>query len=173
MREFLKGLELQEDMIDTIMAEYGKNVTRDKEEITSLKGQIISLKQTAGEDWKSKYETLNNQYQKQNEDMLNENINKVIDSKTFINDYTKESIVNELKNAYQDEANAGKSIQEIFNNITNGKQNIFANSNQFTDMTPPNDINGVISKETFEKMSYKDRLELKHSNPELFAKYNN
>ena len=33
MREFLKGLELDEETIDTIMAEYGKNVTKFKERI--------------------------------------------------------------------------------------------------------------------------------------------
>lgn len=34
MREFLKGLELDDETIDTIMAEYGKNVTRYKEQIS-------------------------------------------------------------------------------------------------------------------------------------------
>mgnify|MGYP006908844375 CR=1 FL=1 len=36
MREFLKGLELDEETIDTIMAEYGKNVTRYKEALDDL-----------------------------------------------------------------------------------------------------------------------------------------
>lgn len=40
MREFLKGLELESSTIDTIMAEYGKSVTKDKEEIGSLKKTI-------------------------------------------------------------------------------------------------------------------------------------
>lgn len=34
MREFLRGLELDEETIDTIMAEYGKNVTKLKEQIS-------------------------------------------------------------------------------------------------------------------------------------------
>ncbi len=46
MREFLKGLELDQEMIDTIMAEYGKLVTQDKEELQSLKGEILSLQET-------------------------------------------------------------------------------------------------------------------------------
>ena len=33
MREFLKGLELDSELIDTIMAEHGKLVTKDKEEL--------------------------------------------------------------------------------------------------------------------------------------------
>lgn len=33
MREFLKGLELDDETVDTIMAEHGKLVTKDKEKI--------------------------------------------------------------------------------------------------------------------------------------------
>jgi predicted Holliday junction resolvase-like endonuclease len=36
MREFLKGLELDKETIDTIMAEHGKLVTEDKEKIREL-----------------------------------------------------------------------------------------------------------------------------------------
>ena len=34
-------------------------------------------------------------------------------------------------------------------------------------------VDGVISKADFDKMGYKERVELKSSNPELFNKYNN
>lgn len=37
MREFLKGLELDQEKIDSIMAEYGKNVSRYTEEIDKFK----------------------------------------------------------------------------------------------------------------------------------------
>lgn len=40
MREFLKGLELDKETIDTIMAEYGKNVTSMKEEINGYKTKM-------------------------------------------------------------------------------------------------------------------------------------
>lgn len=40
MREFLKGLELDKETIDTIMAEYGKNVTGLREQIQEYKTQI-------------------------------------------------------------------------------------------------------------------------------------
>ena len=38
MREFLKGLDLDKETIDTIMAEYGKNVQGLKEQIEEYKG---------------------------------------------------------------------------------------------------------------------------------------
>ena len=40
MREFLKGLELDQETIDTIMAEYGKNVTNFKEQLEGYKEQV-------------------------------------------------------------------------------------------------------------------------------------
>jgi chromosome segregation ATPase len=40
MREFLKGLELDQETIDTIMAEYGKNVTMFKEKLDEYKEQV-------------------------------------------------------------------------------------------------------------------------------------
>lgn len=49
MREFLKGLELDEETIDTIMAEYGKNVTRYKEAIDDYKNQVSSYENTINE----------------------------------------------------------------------------------------------------------------------------
>ena len=40
MREFLKGLDLDKETIDTIMAEHGKLITEAKEEIATLKQQV-------------------------------------------------------------------------------------------------------------------------------------
>lgn len=49
MREFLKGLELDEDTIDTIMAEYGKNVTKYKEALDDYEERINSYEETINE----------------------------------------------------------------------------------------------------------------------------
>ena len=70
------------------------------------------------------------------------------------------------------EENQGKGIKDIFEELTKDKTGIFENPNHFQDMTPMGDIDNTVSKETFDKMSYNQRLELKESNPELFEKYN-
>lgn len=44
MREFLKGLELDQETIDTIMAEHGKIVTQDKERVTKLTKDLEEAK---------------------------------------------------------------------------------------------------------------------------------
>ena len=49
MREFLKGLELDQETIDTIMAEYGKNVTNFKEKIDSYKEEVEGYKSQINE----------------------------------------------------------------------------------------------------------------------------
>lgn len=40
MREFLRGLELDKETIDTIMAEYGKNITGLKEQLDEYKTKV-------------------------------------------------------------------------------------------------------------------------------------
>lgn len=183
MREFLKGLELDSEMIDTIMAEYGKLVTRDKEELTDLKGQLLSLQETSKNaiDLQDKYNELTKQIEQSNaekkakaeEDMLMENINSAISGREFVNDYTKNSIVNELKNALKDETNIGKSAKDLFDEITNGQKGLFKNPNQMMDMAEIDEsVENVVTKEAFDKMGYKQRLELKQNDPELFKKYN-
>lgn len=184
MREFLKGLELDQEMIDTIMAEYGKLVTQDKEELQSLKGEILSLQETSKNaiELQDKYEALTKQIEQDNaekkakaeNDMMIKNINEAIGDKQFVNEYTKNSIINEVKSALQNEANIGKSAKDLFTEITNGKDDLFINPNKIIDMPSVSEnVSGAITKDAFDKMSYKERVELKQSNPELFKKYNN
>ncbi len=58
MREFLKGLDLDPETIDTIMAEYGKNVTNYKEKIDSYKEELAEYKKQVN-DLNGKIETNN------------------------------------------------------------------------------------------------------------------
>ena len=56
MREFLRGLELDDETIDSIMAEYGKNVTKYKEKIDDYKAQVSDYEKTIN-DLNGKVET--------------------------------------------------------------------------------------------------------------------
>lgn len=136
------------------------------DELESLKGKIADYEQKEAD-------RVAKQKAKEEDDILTKNIVEVIGDKKFVNDYTKNSIINEVKIALKDNANLGKSAKDLFEQITNGKDGIFANPNQVIDM-PSIDENTetTISKEDFNKMGYKERLELKSSNPELFKKYN-
>ena len=136
------------------------------DELESLKGKIADYEQKEAD-------RIAKQKAKEEDDILTKNIVEVIGDKKFVNDYTKNSIINEVKTALKDNANLGKSAKDLFEQITNGKDGIFVNPNQVIDM-PSIDENTQtsISKEDFNKMGYKERLELKSSNPELFKKYN-
>ena len=184
MREFLKGLELDNELIDTIMAEHGKLVTKDKEELQTLKSQMKELKENSknAEELQNKYDKLIKENEereaknkaKKEDEILTKNINSVFGDKKFVNDFTKNAIMNEIKDALKDSANVGKSAKDLFEEITDGKDGIFANPNQVVDMPDVDeDMDNVVSQEAFDKMGYKERIEFKETNPELFNKYNN
>lgn len=53
MREFLKGLDLDKETIDTIMAEHGKYITEAKEQIMDLKDEVQEYKEKFDQDQES------------------------------------------------------------------------------------------------------------------------
>ena len=189
--------DLTDEQKDLVMSLYGKAITKKDKEIETLKDNEKSLKDkistyetkinefnaSANEnaDWKTKYEELQTLISEQEakkkaeeeDNILTNNITSVLGDKKFVNDYTKNSIINEVKNALKDKANIGKSAKDLLEEITKGKDGIFANPNQLVDMPPIDEnVENTVSKDDFDKMGYKDRLELKKSNPELFNKYN-
>ena len=188
---------LENEQVDKVMALYGKAIGKKDKEIETLNNskkelenkvntyetKINEFNETAKEnaDWKIKYEELQTSINeqeaklkaKEEDDILTNNINAVFGDKKFVNDFTKNAIMNEIKTALKDNANLGKSAKDLFEEITNGKDGIFANPNQVVDMPEIDEnVENVVSKDDFDKMGYKERVELKKSNPELFNKYN-
>lgn len=151
MREFLKGLDLDKETIDTIMAEHGKLITEAKEKAKDLEDKVktyeakideLNDKTKNSEEIQKELDTLKSEIaeekrQKEQEDLdskLNANILEAIKDKDFVNERTKNSIVNEIKTALQDKANVGKSAKEIFDNLTKDSTDIFKNKNEIKDM---------------------------------------
>lgn len=58
MREFLKGLELDKETIDTIMAEHGKHLTGLREQVDEYKNQVETYKNEI-DGYKKDIESLN------------------------------------------------------------------------------------------------------------------
>ncbi len=52
-REFLKGLNLADDLIDQIMAEHGKSATKSKEDLDTANTMVATLKKQAEETAKT------------------------------------------------------------------------------------------------------------------------
>jgi vacuolar-type H+-ATPase subunit I/STV1 len=144
MREFLKGLDLDSELIDTIMAEHGKLVTKDKEELQTLKSQMKDLKENSknAEELQSKYDELvkaNEEREakakaEEEDKILTNNINEVFGDKKFTSDYARTGLTNDIKSELNKPENKGRSIKDIFDALTKDKTDIFANPNQMQDM---------------------------------------
>lgn len=180
MREFLRGLELDEETIDTIMAEHGKLVTKDKESLMELKKELADLKESSkgNEELQKKYDELKTKYDayesKQKQEEEDNSILKEIGNKKFVNDITKKSILDDIKKAKSDEKNKDKSYKDLFNEITKDKEGIFANPNKPIDIPGSNqNLYNNIDKKAFEKMGYRERVNFKAENPDLFEQLNN
>ena len=168
---------------DKVEADYKKQIEDNKTTISELKAQIEkapksdemeSLKSKIAEYEQNEADRTAKQKAKEEDDILTNNINAVFGDKKFVNDFTKNAIMNEIKTALKDSANMGKSAKDLFEEITNGKDGIFENPNKVVDMPSIDEnVETAVSKDDFDKMGYNQRLELKASNPELFNKYNN
>ena len=168
MREFLKGLELDKETIDTIMAEHGKLITEAKEKTQDLENKVKDYETKIGE-LSSKAET-NTKVQeeldnlkksiaeneakakaKAEDDALTKNITSVFGDKKFVNEYTKNAIISDIKTALKDSNNAGKSAKDLFEELTKDKDGIFSNPNPGVSTPPTGDVNTGLAKENHDR----------------------
>lgn len=151
-------VKLSQEEIKSILAEHGKSVKTETEKVENnmkkenedLKATIDDLKEQVNkapksdeiESLKSKiadYETKEKERKEEEdkkifEENLNKNVLEAIGDKEFVNERTKNAIINEIKTALQDKANVGKSAKEIFEAITKDSTDIFKNKNELKDM---------------------------------------
>lgn len=108
MNEFLKGLDLDKETIDTIMAEHGKRINGIKEENESLKTQlkdandkiksfedmdIDSIKKSASE-WEEKYNNLiNEQKEAEEKSIRDERTNAFFNEVKFASESAKAGVI--------------------------------------------------------------------------------
>lgn len=152
MREFLKGLELEKEVIEKIMAEYGKNVQDLKEKNNDLKEQNktyedkieeLSSKTNNAEKIQEELDNLKKSIAEENakkeqeekDRVLTKNIEEAFGDKKFINEYTKNAILNEVKAQLNEKENIGKSAKEVFESLIKDKTDIFESDNKQLDMS--------------------------------------
>lgn len=155
-REFLKELGLDDEAIGKIMAENGKDIESWKtkladteQKLTEAQGKVTQYESKVSEleklsagnaDLKKQLDDLNAKIaadkaaaEKAAADKeLTDKIVAAFGDKKFVNDYTKNALITEIKTELIRPENAGKGISEIFTALTTDKEGIFANSN------PPN-----------------------------------
>ncbi len=168
MREFLKGLDLDKETIDTIMAEHGKLITEAKEKTQDLENKIKDYESKIGElsskaeDNTKVQEELDNLKKsiaeneakakaKAEDDALTKNITSAFGDKKFVNEYTKNAIIGDIKTALKDSNNAGKSAKDLFEELTKDKEGIFDNPNKGVSTPPTGDVNTGLAKENHDR----------------------
>lgn len=168
MREFLKGLELDKETIDTIMAEHGKLITEAKEKTQDLENKVkeyeskIEELSSKAEDNTKVQEELDNLKKsiaeneakakaKAEDDALTKNITSAFGDKKFVNEYTKNAIISDIKTALKDSNNAGKSAKDLFEELTKDKEGIFDNPNKGVSTPPTGDVNTGLAKENHDR----------------------
>lgn len=159
MREFLKGLELEKETIDSIMAEYGKNVQGYKEAKEEAESKLKSYEQNSKEqnDWKSKFEELDGKIKQQEaekkaqeeDEALTNTILASIGDKKFTSDYVKVGILSDVKAEMKKKENIGKGVDKIVEELTKDKEGIFVNPNTNPEIPP---MGTEDSKETNKEM---------------------
>ena len=167
-RDFLRGLELDKETIETIMYEYGKLTTEAKEKTQNLENKVKEYEAKIGE-LSSKAET-NTKVQeeldnlkksiaeneakakaKAEDEILTKNITSVFGDKKFVNEYTKNAIISDIKTALKDGNNAGKSAKDLFEELTKDKDGIFSNPNPGVSTPPTGDVNTGLAKENHDR----------------------
>lgn len=118
MREFLKGLDLDKETIDTIMAEHGKEITGLKEnnetltkerdnlknqlndannEIQSYKDMDIDSIKKSASDWEEKYNNvIKEQEDAKKQELNNQRVNKFFENIKFSSDSAKAGVISEF-----------------------------------------------------------------------------
>jgi hypothetical protein len=149
---------LESEQIDKVMALYGKAITKKDKEIETLKSskeelenkvstyesKINEFNESAKDnaDWKSKFEELQTSIKEQEakqkaeeeDKILTNNINALFEGKKFTSEYARNGLLNDIKTGLNNPENKGKGIQDLFNELTKDKTDIFASDNQFKDM---------------------------------------
>ena len=155
-RENLDFLEAEQ--VDKVMALYGKAIAKKDKEIETLTDSNKELEEKISTyetkinefnesskdnaDWKLKYEELQTSIKEQEakkqaeeqDKILTDNINNLFEGKTFTSDYARNGLLNDIKTGLNKPENKGKGIQDLFNELTKDKTDIFVNPNQQKDM---------------------------------------
>ena len=154
----MKRDDFTEEQKELVMSLYGKAIQKKDKEIETLKNdkkdledkvstyetKINEFNESAKEnaDWEKKYEELQTSIKEQEakkqaeeqDKILTDNINNLFEGKTFTSNYAREGLLRDIKEGLNKPENKGKGIQDLFNELTKDKTDIFTNPNQQKDM---------------------------------------
>ncbi len=197
-REFLKGLGLEETVIDQIMDENGKDINKANEKVKTLEIEVNNTKELltnankeidsyksmdidaikkSAEDYKTKYETAENDYKAKIAEMeLNNKLEKYVDGLNLKNDIYKNAVISQIKEKeLKFDGDTLLGGEELVKGFKEKYAEAFVDTKPkptFADTTPGSSQN-EITKKDFNKMSYQNKLKLYNENPDLYKQLKN
>lgn len=152
--DFLRELGLDDETIKKIMAENGKDIEREKEKANALAVELASVKSHADElaqklagagdvdklkselaEWQEKAKTIEAESQAKLKKLeLMGTVKDFTNKKKFANEITKDAIASKLVELLESEESKGKSLDDLFFELVDGKENILVDD---TKPTPP------------------------------------
>lgn len=149
-REELEAAGLTAEQIEMVMKKNGEDINREKAKFADydeIKSQLAKANETINgmadyDDVKAKVtqyqkdaETAKSEYEAKVKRLeLQAKIKDFTNGKKFVNDLTRDAINAQLEAALDDDANKGKSLDDILKTLTDGKTDIFREENT---PTPP------------------------------------
>lgn len=191
--EFLKGLGLTDEQIQSIQAESGKEIQKYKDENATLKADndnkqelldnankeidsyksmdIDAIKKSA-EDYKTKYETAEKEHQAQLSQIEYDNkLGKYVDTLNLKNDIYKNAVISQIKEKeLKFDGDTLLGGEELVKGFKEKYAEAFIDTKpkpNFADTTPGS-TTPEITKEVFNKMGYQARLKLYNENKALY-----
>ncbi len=144
-RDFLKGLGLSDEQIESIMSENGKDIESVKAKFSDyddIKKQLETANETIekfkdydqtkadAEKYKAELKKLQDESSAKITQMeRHAKVKDFTSSKKFVNDFTKDSINSLLEKALSEDSSKGKSLDDLFAEIIKDKSNIFVDEN--------------------------------------------
>ena len=142
--EFLKELGIEDEAIKKIMAENGKDIEREKEKANALSLELENVKAQSAElaskldgagdieklkadlkEWQEKAKTIESESLAKLKRLETVGVVKDFASnKKFANEITKEAITSRLVELLESEDSKGKSLDDLFTGLIEGKENI-------------------------------------------------
>ena len=192
-REFLKGLGLEDTVIDQIMDENGKDINKANEKVKTLEAEVNNTKELltnankeidsyksmdieaikkSAEDYKTKYETAEKEHQAQLSQIEYDNkLGKYVDKLNLKNDIYKNAVISQIKEkGLKFDGDALLGGEELVKGFKEQYADAFADIKPKPNFADTTQGSGKpeITKEVFNKMGYQARLKLYNENKELY-----
>ena len=189
-RKLLKGMGLTDEQVDTIIEAHTDTVDglkadvskykTDAEKLPGVQKELDDLKAKGDDGWKEKHDKLKGEFDTYMKDVEAKETHSKKEAayRAILKDATlsEKGIEKAIKYAEWDkiELEADGKLKGASDHIKSVKEEwaeyvtTTTTTGAKTSNPPANNGNSVVTKEDFQKMSYKDRLQIYNENPDLY-----